>query len=186
MSLDYNSINWHDFFIYDETSKSGIRWKVDVEVFTRCLVKAGDEAGYQRDHGRYSVGFNNKRYMCHRIIWVMFNGSIDKNLLIDHIDRNASNNKISNLRAVTSSINQRNMSKNKCNTSGKTGVTIMLNKGYLYSVSFWNEKGQVRTKYFSVSKLGLLESFAKACEHRDLKIKELNEQGYGYTENHGK
>jgi hypothetical protein len=41
-------------------------------------------------------------------------------------------------------------------------------------------------KKFSVKKLGLLPAFKAAVECRRKMIEELNGQGAGYTENHGK
>ena len=43
-----------------------------------------------------------------------------------------------------------------------------------------------KKKSFSVKNFGLLPAFAMACKFREDKIRELNEQGYGYSENHGK
>lgn len=46
--------------------------------------------------------------------------------------------------------------------------------------------GNYRNKKFSVLKLGLLPAFRDAVMYRRKMIEELNAQGAGYTENHGK
>jgi len=61
-------------------------------------------------------------------------------------------------------------------------------KGHVHTyvtASWYDEEGS-KCKHFAVSRYGLLESFALACAYREQKIKELNDLGYGYTENHGK
>lgn len=65
-------------------------------------------AGTKRDDGYYSVAINNKRYLVHRVVWVLFHYKIDRTLVIDHIDRNPSNNFIDNLRLVTQGENNKN------------------------------------------------------------------------------
>ena len=64
--------------------------------------------GYIRNDGYYRVGINNKKYLKYRIIAYAFLGlDIDNpKQVIDHIDRNTSNNTVSNLRIVT---NQQNL-----------------------------------------------------------------------------
>jgi hypothetical protein len=57
----------------------------------------------------------------------------------------------------------------------------------LFAVATWAEGNSVtKNKKFNVNKLGLLPAFAKAVAFREEKIKELNELGYGYSQNHGK
>lgn len=43
-----------------------------------------------------------------------------------------------------------------------------------------------RTRWLCVSNHGKEEAFRLACEARENAIKELNAQGAGYSENHGK
>jgi hypothetical protein len=44
----------------------------------------------------------------HLLIWIMHYGDIPENLVVDHIDRDKSNNFIENLRLLTKSQNNRN------------------------------------------------------------------------------
>lgn len=82
----------------------------------------------------------------------------------------------------------RNRGKNKKNTSGITGVTCCYEKGKLckYKASWRKLDGSCGSKTFSINKYGKEEAFRLACEARENAIKELNEQGAGYSENHGK
>lgn len=86
----------------------------------------------------------------------------------------------------------RNRAMHSSNTSGFTGVNIIeyKNRTYVFARCIvWsdnNTKHTRKSKGFSVKKYGLLPAFAMACAHREQMIAELNAQGYGYTENHGK
>ena len=73
-----------------------------------------------------TVGIFHKNYRSHRVIWLYVTGEWPEKC-IDHIDRDATNNRWSNLRQVTRSQNSRNMSMMASNTSGVTGVSW--NKG---------------------------------------------------------
>ena len=89
---------------------------------------------------------------------------------------------------ITSEKQLRNRRKNKNNTSGVTGITRCFEKGELckYRAAWKNLDGKTETKTFSINKYGKEEAFRLACEARENAIKELNEQGAGYSENHGK
>lgn len=105
-------IDFSKYFLYDKESGS----------FTRILVDArpnvvarfhGKPTGHIRKDGyvMLSVGTSGKGgklYYAHRVAWEMIYGEIPEGLEIDHIDRNPSNNRISNLRLVTSEGNSFN------------------------------------------------------------------------------
>ena len=50
-----------------------------------------------------------KDYRVHRLVYITYKGNIPKNMVIDHIDGNTSNNNINNLRCVTQSKNCQNL-----------------------------------------------------------------------------
>lgn len=114
---------------------------------------------------------------------------------VDRIDY-TKNYEPGNIRWASDKQQARNRSKPKTNSSGVNGVGWDLKvsrnktKTSLYAFAHWCEyqgdTGTLKKKCFSVKKLGLLESFAAACAHREAKIKELNQLGYNYSENHGK
>ena len=82
----------------------------------------------------------------------------------------------------------RNKRKQTNNTSGVTGVYEDYRDGKLdrYKAEWRDLSGKTRAKSFSINKYGKEEAFRLACEAREAAIKELNEQGAGYSENHGK
>lgn len=114
---------------------------------------------------------------------------------IDRID-NTKGYETGNLRWARSEQQARNKGKMKNNVSGVTGVCWEDKlhpdgiKSTTYAVAQWHEyENKVKIdckKSFSVKKYGLLPAFAMACKHRESKIKELNDQGCGYSASHGK
>jgi hypothetical protein len=79
----------------------------------------GQEAG-TIDNNRRQITIDKKHYKTHRIIFLMFNGYMPKE--VDHIDGNSLNNKIENLREANRSENVCNIGIKKNNTSGHKGV----------------------------------------------------------------
>lgn len=189
-------INWHDWVYYDETSPTCLRWKVDIYCSRWEHVKdkgvlnrrAGDVAGSIAKRNCYQVGIQGKVRKVHRVVYEMFKGDIPKGMTIDHIDGDPLNNKILNLRAISQYTNTCNCKMSKNNTSGVTGVHLQDNKnGNIYYVARWTElSGKEKSKAFSINKLGIMIAFRDAVIHRQKMIEELNSQGAGYTERHGK
>lgn len=182
---------WSDYFYYDESSPTCLRWKVPVysgKNYNVCKRKVGDVAGGLKKNSRYSqVQLNNTNYSVHRIIFEMFSGTLEEGFVVDHINSNQQDNRIVNLRKVTLKVNCRNTKKAKNNTSGVTGVSKTTVKGYVYWLaSFRNLDGELVQKSFSVARHGDSVAFKQACDYRTLMISELNKLGAGYTENHGK
>lgn len=86
--------------------------------------KVGSVAGCPdkngRCAGRVSIRIHGKLYLAHRLAWFYVYGEWPK--LIDHIDGNPSNNRISNLRLATNAQNGWNSGPRSHNTSGFKGV----------------------------------------------------------------
>lgn len=68
---------------------------------------AGAKAGSLDTNGYLRITINGSRYSAHRLAWFYVNGVWPENE-IDHIDRDKTNNRISNLRDVDKSENQQN------------------------------------------------------------------------------
>lgn len=95
-----------DLLEYDETSPSFLRIKSN----KRGNRSVGAVAGHlSASSGYWVCCINYKTYKVHRLIWSLLNKQdLTSNLVIDHIDRNNSNNNISNLRLVTTQSNSEN------------------------------------------------------------------------------
>jgi HNH endonuclease len=190
---DYNLINWKDLVKEDSTSVTGLVWSMTLyngRYKNIPFIKAGEQAGYigtnRTGVQRARLRYKGVAYLIHRILWIIRNGSIDNNLVIDHIDGNTLNNSTDNLRLVSSDINTRNSKMLITNSSGKTGVGFYLVKDITYAECFWCDgKGKQHKKRFNCNILGLLPAFASACAYREQKIKEFNQRGYNYSDRHG-
>ena len=107
--------NWSDYFYYDETSPSCLRWKVTKicgKGKGRPAVSAGDVAGCL-EKNRWRVTINYKSYLVHRIIWELHNGIIKDNMVIDHMNRDPTDNRLANLREISFRENLLNQRKKK-------------------------------------------------------------------------
>lgn len=197
---DYNSVDWNDLFYFDSNSPTGLSWKVDRMAgrwMTIYAAKKGEFAGNihfdKKKNTKYAtVPHAGTNWFAHRVIWIMKNGYLDAEKVIDHIDCNSLNNDIHNLRVVEQELNVKNSPKRKDNNTGESGVHFTIAKGrkvdsYTYVTATWYPENNKRvSKHFSVTSMGLMPAFKDAVEYRRKMIEELNAQGAGYTENHGK
>lgn len=176
---------WSKYFYYDSTSPTYLRWRITYHTknphdVAGCLVK--------RENGkpkRAQVQFKGKTIAVHLIIWELHNGTLEPDKIIDHIDRNPWNNLITNLHPKTVAQNSRNRSKSTNNTSGITGVTRCTRPRF--AVQWVDLTGKSRVKYFPFRKYGSeAEAWEAAILFRENTVKDLNSNGAGYTNNHGK
>lgn len=96
-------------------------------IFTRRVrtsncVQIGDVAG-GLCHNYLSVSVDGRRYLAHRLAWLYMYGELDPNLEIDHINGTPTDNRITNLRQVSSRTNKENRHCRRPDTkSGFLGV----------------------------------------------------------------
>lgn len=81
----------------------------------------GCTAGSKDTNGYQIIKINSLQYKAHRLAFLYMKG-YHPEYEVDHIDRDPSNNKWSNLRHVTHQCNMQNKSKYSNNKSGVTGV----------------------------------------------------------------
>ena len=115
-----------DAFFYDRDS-GVIRWKVK-----SGSSSPGKAAGSLNNTcGYLYVSYLRKKYAVHRLAWALEHGEFPSGQ-VDHINRNRLDNRISNLRVVTSSENMKNCGMSKTNTSGIKGVRFHMGKWEAY------------------------------------------------------
>lgn len=101
--------------------KERLKYK-DGKVYWRDGKNKGKVAGTVLTHGYVQVTIDKKKLYVHRLIFAMHYGYFPK--IIDHIDRDRTNNLIDNLRDATTTLNSENRSIASNNTSGIRGVSL--------------------------------------------------------------
>ncbi len=161
-------MNWNELFDYDpDTGK--LYWKISPS----DKVKAGQEAGSNDVHGYTQVKALGVVRKAHRVIWDLCNPDdlLKPGEQIDHIDHDRRNNRITNLRKVSSAGNHKNMSLASNNTSGVTGVS------WCKTRKLWRAYIRVESSFIG---LGYFENKDDAVVARKNAEKEL-----GFHKNHG-
>ena len=139
-----------DYFYYDPSVPSCLRNKV-----SRSSARKDLPQGTLGNRGYWQIRLLGQRLVQHRIIWELHFGPIPEGMVIDHIDRDKSNNRIENLRCVSQSSNmtnqpQRNSSGYKGvyqnQSSGKYQVRSLKDRKYLKTVKTINEQLQLQDK----------------------------------------
>ena len=160
---DTGDVLWRDrnrcLFKSDKEAK---RWN------TRYAgVKSGSLQYTDRGQEYINIKIFGKKHLCHRIIWLYVYGHNPEQ--IDHIDGNGLNNRLSNLRNVDHSGNQKNRKLNSTNTSGYSGISLVDGK--------WKVRFNSRCKSINV---GRFLSLDDAITARDVAYKD-----HGFHANHG-
>lgn len=136
-------------------------------------VKVGKPIGSKHANGYLQMSFMGKKYLVHRLIWDLVNpeDKLKPGEEIDHINHIKDDNRLCNLRKVTRADNCKNLTQQRRNTSGVTGVTFdKVNRKWVAQI---NVEG-------AFVFLGRFIKFGEAVEAR--KAAEIK---YGFHKNHG-
>lgn len=154
-------------FKVDDMSPTGLSW-----LRHRMKSKIGTKAGYMDSNGYWHVEIFGRSIRVHRIVWAITHGKYPDGD-IDHINGIRSDNRISNLRDVSRSVNSRNAKISKNNTSGVNGVSFCKRSGKWQAYI----RGGVNMKH-----LGYFRTIEEASEARSMA--EMNVGGF--TRRHGR
>lgn len=124
--------------LFEYREDGHLYWKI-----SKGKAKKGDRYGCVTTDGAVFGRINNKGWLEHRLIWLYHFGYLPP--LIDHKDRNRSNNKIENLRQATQAENLRNSKVNKNNTTGHKNVYYRKDSNTWFAKLYFNGK-PVRSK----------------------------------------
>lgn len=109
----------------------GLYWKV-----SERNIKPGMRAGCIEKANNYRrIRIDGGLYREHRLVWLYFYGELPR--MLDHIDGDGTNNRISNLRIANHVTNGYNRKANKNNTTGYKNISRR--KDGKYQVSFFIE-----------------------------------------------
>lgn len=147
-------------------------WKTD----RKCGIKAGVECGYlsikrKNKGGPYrQIHINKHMYSVHRLIYLIEHGHSPKSI-IDHENRDTTDNRIENLRDVTNLENSKNTKLNNRNSSGTSGVVFKKRE------QKWEARISHRGKRIHLGIFNKKEDAVKCRKQAEIK--------YGYHTNHG-
>lgn len=156
------------YVYYSEESRTCLKWN-----FNSRNTIYGEDAGCLNNG---IVTISRTKYLISRVV-AELNGISTLGKLTDHLDGDRTNNKISNIRVVTPSINNKNKAIRSNNKSGITGVEFC-NVTQTW-IARWYEDEKCIRKRFSIKKFG---DSAKLLAYQ-YRVSKLAEQG-DYTERH--
>ena len=129
----------------------------------------GELVGTLTGKGYLSVGFGNKHYLVHRLIWLYMTGHLPDQ--VDHINHNGLDNRWCNLREVNSADNMKNTSISRNSTTKINGVSFMKSHNK-YRAQIPVNRNQIH--------LGVFEDINDA-----IKARKAADVQYGFHPNHG-
>lgn len=143
------------------TAETGVfQWlpRVGVEDWIRRwnAKNAGRVAGSIDAHGYRIISIDGVQYKAHRLAWLYVTGEWPRGL-IDHANRDASDNRFQNLREATHEDNTHNRDICRKNTSGHSGVC------WNHVQKKWHARGSVGGRRFFLGYYRDIDDAAEAC-----------------------
>ena len=157
-----------ELFVYDRETGI-IKWRKRTSNRQRKNLVAGS-TNFNGD-GYTRIQFNGRRYLAHRIAMLLSYGFCGDETEVDHFNHIRDDNRLVNLRFVTSTGNHRNLSIRNDNTSGIMGVN------YHKARRKYRARITVDGVTIYLGIFSTLEEAAKARKDADIK--------YKYNANHG-
>ena len=146
--------------VLDYSPESGLLfWRKRLSI----RINKGDVAGCRGLRGYIILKVDGVGLFAHRAAWAIYYGSWP-NGIIDHIDRDRTNNKICNLRISNAADNAHNCSIRKNNTSGVHGVSFDKRSGK------WLAKICINRKQIFLGHFERIEDARIARVNAELKI----------------
>lgn len=108
---------------YFSAKRHAAAWNARYANRTAGAILRSDKHAYERISVHVSINGVSKSFCAHRLAWMHFYKT-DAPKMIDHINRNALDNRISNLRPASYQVNTNNKTKPTNNTSGVVGVHL--------------------------------------------------------------
>lgn len=174
--IDLDQKRVHELFFY-EPETGNLRWRERPrQDFASLLAYVvwnkkypGKIAGARTwsGHRQLNIGKGSAIYV-HRIIWLYVYGEWPK--VIDHINGVPDDNRLSNLRSVTTKDNSRNQCRSRLNKSGETGIRQYKTR--------WSARICADGKVYH---LGTFDTKEEAIAAR-----KAAEQQFGFHPNHGR
>jgi len=127
---------------------------------------AGKIAGNVKPHGYRMILLAHRPYLAHRLAWLLiYRETIMHPAEIDHVDGDADNNRISNLRLASAADNSAN-TKTRENSTGVKGVSLLSEGRRRFKAHI--------TRHYEQHYLGVFATLEEAAEARRKAEQELH------------
>lgn len=154
-----------------EQLRAALAYDPATGIFTRRTKwgsqQVGDTPGCKSPQGYWQIGVNSKTYPAHRLAWLHVHGEWPEGD-IDHINRDRSDNRLENLRAVNRSENLHNSPNRK--KSGVKGVSLVSPSWQKRTKNIWRASIMINYKRYYLGAYATFEEAVKARKQAELEL----------------